>query len=145
MSAFPEQRVSVYSTDLAVNGWTHKLLPRSTWPGRWVRSADRVKVHLSLCSPPGLRPCLNVGGWGSELGPGQDPGVLSWLLTGETAAPRNWTCLSTGWTLLDWAVRDVARIQNRPASAVVRETVSKKENSEGWRQSSAFLKLIVHQ
>lgn len=119
MSAFP---------DLAVSGWTHKLLPHSTWWGRWVRSADRVKVHLSQRSPPGLMPCSGAGGRGPELGPEQEPGVLSWQPTEETAAPRSWTCPNTGWTPPDWAVRDVVRIQNRPESAVVRGTASGKEN-----------------
>lgn len=82
---------------------------------------------LSQRSPPGPMPCSVAGGRRPELGPGQEPGVLSWQLTWETAAPRSWTCPNTGWTPPDWAATDAVRIQNPPEAAVVRGTASRKE------------------
>lgn len=90
-----------------------------------------MKAHLSQRSRPGPRLCSDAGGRGPELGPEQEPGVPSWLQTGETAAPRSWTCPNTGWTPPDWAARDAARIQSRPESAAVTGTASEKEKIVG--------------
>lgn len=89
-----------------------------------------MKARLSRRSPPGPRPCWDAGGWGPEPGPEREPGALSWLPTGETAAPRSLTCPNMGWTPPDWAARDAVRIQNRPESAAVRGTASEEENKQ---------------
>lgn len=87
-------------------------------------------MHLDQSSPLGLRPCLDAGVQGPEPGPEQEPGVLSWLPTGETVAPHSWTCLNTDWTPPDWAVRHAVRTQNQPESAEVRGTASVKEKKQ---------------
>lgn len=117
-------RVSLYVSDLAVIGWTHKLPPRSTWWGRWVRSVDRAQVPPFLSSPPGPRPCWDAGGRRLEREPEQGPKGLSWPRTAEMAAPRSWTCLSRGWTPPGWAARRVVTTQNRLEPAAVTRTVS---------------------
>lgn len=125
---------SLYVSDLAAIGWTHKLPPHSTWWGRWVRSVDRVQGPPFLNSPPGPRPCWDAGGRRLEREPEQGPRGQSWLQTAEMAAPRSWTCLNRGWTPPDWAVRHVVTTQNRPEPAAVTRTASRIARRRTWCQ-----------
>lgn len=137
--------LSVYSSDLAVIWWTHKLLPHSTWWGHWVRSAGWVKLRPVQSSPPGPRPCSDVGGREPEPGPDLGPWVQSWLPTGEMVAPRSWTCPNTGWTPPGWAARHGVRIQTSPEFAAARGTTSEKASRQVWGQERALEKWTAHQ
>lgn len=81
-------------------------------------------MHLFLYCLPDPRTGSAVDGRGLGLMLGRERGALSCLLTWAKEALRSWTCLNTDWTPLDWAGRHVARIKNRPESAVERGTVS---------------------